>query len=400
MKRELFPNDAAPRSGKPATGKNGLISSIWTFPPEDDVSYAAHSIYRWYGTLPGPLVGRLLDLYGGGADAVIDPMCGVGTTLVEARLRGLSAEGWDVNPLACLITQTKLEPVPAAVASTLKALHGIEESLNTRFHDTSAFADDSFDYARKWFSEASLERLLRVACATAETIADDRIARLLLVALAGCVREVAEVDARCTHHLVRKRKPYVDVLPLLQRRALGIAEQLAALPLPEDGAYGVVRQADVMAQELPTNALSLLHPPYLGVIHYHLIHRLSTEVLRFVQIVASPNVLDALNFDPVSLKASDVSTDRDDAYAGFTEGLTQKVAAATAPDGRVVVILGDARHKGHLRHPFTEFIFLMERAGLALEDLFIWILQNNGGMHVLRRGHHIDHNYILVFHRK
>jgi hypothetical protein len=67
--------------------------------------------------------------------------------------------------------------------------------------------------------------------------------------------------------------------------------------------------------------------------------------------------------------------------------------------GRAVVIMGDARHKGLLRHPFTRVVDLMESRKFDLEENFIWILQNNGGMHVLRRGHHIDHNYILVFRR-
>ena len=41
----------------------------------------------------------------------------------------------------------------------------------------------------------------------------------------------------------------------------------------------------------------------------------------------------------------------------------------------------------------------MEGNGFGLEENFIWLLQNNGGMHVLRRGNFIDHNYIAVFRR-
>jgi hypothetical protein len=42
----------------------------------------------------------------------------------------------------------------------------------------------------------------------------------------------------------------------------------------------------------------------------------------------------------------------------------------------------------------------MENHGHLLEEVFIWVLQNNAGMHIQRKGNYIDHNYILVFHRE
>jgi DNA modification methylase len=390
-------------ASKPRRSHNGYVSSIWTFDPAEDVSYAGHTIYRWYGTLPGPLVGRLLDLYADTDEsAVWDPMCGVGTTLVEARLRGIGAEGFDANPLAVLISSLKLDAYPAAITEVVDALHALRQAVKAEVsrRGSAGFPNESFAYARKWFNDPSLSRLLEVADAVARLDVPTRLSRLLLVALASAVRDVAEVDARCTHHLVRKRKPYVDALPLVESKALGLAEAVSQIPLRETGGETRVLQRSYLDDPASPLTLAIVHPPYLGVIHYNLIHRLSTEILRFVQETSAPQALDDLRFDPEVLRSVDVSTDSDARYDDFLAKLGSRLEQVLCEGARAVVIIGDARHKGFLRHPFTRVIDLMESRSFTLEENFIWILQNNGGMHVLRRGHHIDHNYILVFRRR
>lgn len=317
---------------------------------------------------------------------------------MAAREMGVPAFGTDVNPLACLVTQTKLEPFPDAISEVGDALRTVRlDAGRITDAETARFQDPSFDYARKWFNEPSLQQLLRVALAVARLDANDRVVRVLLVALAGIVRDVAEVDARCTHHLVRKRKAFVDALPLLESRAIAIAEATSELRPTQPEVTVEVVQASCFEAAPKSPSLAIVHPPYLGVIHYHLIHRLSTEILRFVASDAKLSVLSGLTFDPDVIRIEDASTDNGSRYGGFLEALTARLSLVLPDNARAVVILGDARHKGLLRHPFTDVVAMMENSGMALEENFIWLLQNNGGMHVLRRGHHIDHNYVMVF---
>lgn len=51
--------------------------------------------------------GQVLDLLDVRAGLVLDPFCGSGTTLTEARRRGLGAVGVDINPIACLISRVR-----------------------------------------------------------------------------------------------------------------------------------------------------------------------------------------------------------------------------------------------------------------------------------------------------
>ena len=62
---------------------------------------------------------------GGGRRAtVLDPFCGSGTTLVEARAAGLAAIGSDLNPLAVAIARAKTWTAPAGRRAALRALGG------------------------------------------------------------------------------------------------------------------------------------------------------------------------------------------------------------------------------------------------------------------------------------
>ncbi|MCC7494961.1 MAG: hypothetical protein IT204_21615 [Fimbriimonadaceae bacterium] len=69
---------------------------------------AFHDWYRFVLSFPPHLVRDYLDRFGvGGADCVLDPFCGTGTTLVECKLRGVPAVGLEANPVAALASRVK-----------------------------------------------------------------------------------------------------------------------------------------------------------------------------------------------------------------------------------------------------------------------------------------------------
>lgn len=409
---KLFADDNKPLredAGTPQQLTHGLrskthsteqyISSIWSFPGS-----GGEQLYRWYGTLPRALVERLTSLYTSKQSRVLDAFTGLGTTLDVAADAQLHARGVDSNPLACLATESRLFGVPSEAAVLAAAdeivgelIHPVAASGASREWD-ALLTEQPFAYTQKWFRADTLEAMLRLMFRIAD-VEPVGTQRLLFVAAAQVVRDVASVDPRCTHHLVTKLKPFINPLPLWREK---VAQAVKAVRLqPADPSRISISQDSILEAPIKDASVdfAFIHPPYLGVIHYHLIHRLATDLLDVVNKLRSPAALRIYDFEHARLKKADVSTDNTKPYQEFVERLAQVMERVVAPDGRCAVIIGDQRNKGHLRHPFTDFIRSFESHGFQLEENFIWILQNNGGMHVLRRGHFIDHNYILIFHK-
>ncbi|MEO6667301.1 MAG: DNA methyltransferase [Nitrospiria bacterium] len=85
-------------------------TTVWSFPNRGN--WAGHSgSYRgnWSPHVPRNLIIR----YTRPGGFVLDPMCGGGTTLVEARLLGRDAVGFDINQEAVSRTARALNAVPA-----------------------------------------------------------------------------------------------------------------------------------------------------------------------------------------------------------------------------------------------------------------------------------------------
>jgi DNA modification methylase len=73
--------------------------------------YATHGLHAYASKCPPQLVRYGLRYYSKPGEVVLDPMAGSGTTLVEARLMGRHAVGYDIDPLARLIAQVKSRQV-------------------------------------------------------------------------------------------------------------------------------------------------------------------------------------------------------------------------------------------------------------------------------------------------
>ena len=69
--------------------------------------YATHGLHAYAAKCPPQLVKYGLSYYSKRGETVLDPMVGSGTTLVEARLMGRNAVGYDIDPLASLIAKVK-----------------------------------------------------------------------------------------------------------------------------------------------------------------------------------------------------------------------------------------------------------------------------------------------------
>lgn len=99
-------------------------------------SYLTHDIHPFAARFPPQLPKWGIEVFTNPGDIVLDPFCGSGTALVEARLADRHAWGVDVDPLAVLISKVKATPVD--VSLLLDEAKQLEKVVATAFENFKA----------------------------------------------------------------------------------------------------------------------------------------------------------------------------------------------------------------------------------------------------------------------
>ncbi|GAK58332.1 putative RNA methylase [Candidatus Vecturithrix granuli] len=96
--------------------------------------YATHSLFPYRGKFHPQLIKGLLNILGiQEGETILDPMCGSGTTNIEAALMGIHSFAVDISPFCQFMTQTKFEALTLQ-KNLIEHLQGKAESLFHFFH--------------------------------------------------------------------------------------------------------------------------------------------------------------------------------------------------------------------------------------------------------------------------
>src|SRR5262245_46039588 len=91
-----------PQMPSPKQLSNGAVNTL----QKEDLPI--HAWYRFVLSFPPHLVRQYISAFGlTRSDLLLDPFCGTGTTLVEARKQGLASVGCDAHPFAALVSRVK-----------------------------------------------------------------------------------------------------------------------------------------------------------------------------------------------------------------------------------------------------------------------------------------------------
>jgi len=125
-------------------------------------------------------------------DLILDPFCGSGTTLLEARLLGRNAIGLDINPLAVLISDVKSNTLDIAELSQVK--QSLENTLQMGEEQNPIPSFPNVDY---WFCEKAKKELALIKHALDGLCTQDRqIKKFLQVCFSAIIRKSSFADPR------------------------------------------------------------------------------------------------------------------------------------------------------------------------------------------------------------
>ncbi|MFN8463965.1 MAG: DNA methyltransferase [Caldilineaceae bacterium] len=255
--------------------------------------YATHGLHAFAAKCPPPLVGYALKEYTQPGELVVDPMVGSGTTLVEARLLGRNALGYDIDPLAQLIARVKsrvvddskvgvaFERVCAHVEQDLGALTQIDPPSVVMERATPP-AFPNRDY---WFEPEVSKALALLSFHIAHVLCTQDVREFLWVAFSSLILARTSVaNARDIihsrhHHITHAETP--DVMSRFHLRVKQMRRQMLEFKAQCERAplQSWTRANAGSARSIPLRSASVdlvfTSPPYATALDYPRAHFLA-----------------------------------------------------------------------------------------------------------------------------
>lgn len=150
---------------------------------------------------------RLIKMYAPKSeDKILDPFCGSGTTLVEAKLAGRASMGVDINPLAILISKAKISPInEAQIEEFMWWLHELKQEDVSKFHAHNVFFSDDKD----WFREDVLGQI-EVVLEKIKEMGDFNTRNFVKVALSSILKGVSNARMDRVIPVLPRQHVYID----------------------------------------------------------------------------------------------------------------------------------------------------------------------------------------------
>lgn len=257
-----------------------------------EVTAFSHGLHKYPAKFIPQIPRWALEYESTGLGVVLDPFCGSGTTLVEAGLRGLTAHGLDISPLAVLLTRAK--------TADIHRLEGRVDQLVSRIA-TSARARVDHWYARLdrpaeqlglhstwafWFPKRQMAKLLALREAITRSRSESR-RDFLLVCLSSIAKSASFLDEDQIKVRYVPNKELAD--PILEFESLAAPALTAQARLAKRfREAGAVFDAVVgTATKLPFAKESIdrivTSPPYINAVDYTMAHRYNLFLLGLIR---------------------------------------------------------------------------------------------------------------------
>jgi len=199
----------------------------WDF-KEANTKEFTHNFHTYPAMMIPQVARRLISLYGKNAKTLLDPFVGSGTCLVEASLTPhiKEAYGFDLNPLAVLISKTKITPLNIQEVEKI-----LEKVLNSKEHN----GIPKFKNLEFWFKPEVINQLsiLKVAI---NKIQNKDIKDFFLVIFSETIRNVSNTRNgefklyRMSQESLEKYSPdvFAEFKKIAIRNIGGLREYIAA----------------------------------------------------------------------------------------------------------------------------------------------------------------------------
>ncbi|GAA6170748.1 hypothetical protein NBRC116592_04180 [Colwellia sp. KU-HH00111] len=254
--------------------------------------YGAHGLHEYKGKFNPQIVSSIIQIFNLPDNSIIlEPFCGSGTTLYESSIKNHTAIGFDFNPLAVYLANTKLSSTDIGIERAI--FFEVINVSRLNFQDTEIASDERGEYLKKWFENEQLLKIETLLNNTYLHIQNEQQRDTLLCIASNLIREYSlqepadlrirrrktELPAVCLYTVLEdKVNEFFNSVESVRRTSPFISSKKSG----ESKAYNIdIRDTEGLQPFFSKFDAAITSPPYATALPYIDTQRLSLIWLKF-----------------------------------------------------------------------------------------------------------------------
>jgi len=233
-----------------------------------------HDIHPYFAKFPSEIPSYFIKLLTLQGDTVLDPYCGSGTTLVEAKRLNRNSIGIDANPISCLMSKVKTYYLGNSEIEKIYELLNLIENSKINYGDTTNSI--SFHNKDYWF-DTHVQEEIEYILSKINNINNNKFQDILNLALSRIIVKSSNQQGESRYKRVQKNIKKGETIQMFIDHARYIIESLFNFNSKLSGKPTVKvynkDTRDIIFLEPQSVNLIVTSPPYLNSWDYGLYHK-------------------------------------------------------------------------------------------------------------------------------
>ena len=259
---------------------DGLTSLNRLIPSSQTTTYT-HGIHRYVAKFMPQYPNLIIRLLSKENEIVLDPMCGSGTTLIEALLNGRQALGIDIDPLSRLISKVVTTPLSEKKIQNLfdwwKVISKNRHKIKPKNYDLETVPNHKI-----WFRDDVLASIFYLR-GEINKIKDKDSKDAMKIALSKIIKQMSNADPRDAmpeinhEHPINEEADVFDSFSQSFEKTLSKISKFTKRIKSFNGIKAKIVGTDARKIKLDDNSVDLImtSPPYAYAMDYGRIHKLN-----------------------------------------------------------------------------------------------------------------------------
>lgn len=244
---------------------------------DGDNTYLTHSLHPYPAKFPPQLPRKILQQFTSKKSTVLDPFCGSGTTLVEARVLGHDAIGIDINALSSLLSKVKATPLSNQELCRIKLFIDLITDYNLQWKFfRPQIEPKNIVGLDHWFQLNVAEELTQILNLIEEQ-ENDNVKDFLKIVLSSIIVRVSNQESDTRFAAKNKNIPDNFTFDLFISRAMEYYAKIADYSeLVNSNGFLKIHNADSRnLSMLKDESIDIIitSPPYANTYDYYLYHK-------------------------------------------------------------------------------------------------------------------------------